>query len=661
MSLSRRSRLFLLSSFVLLFPLLWLNACNCEDDVFDGRTIEVDVVSPKAGPVSGDVDFSIKLTPEDAVQLVEIRITPQSRTQKRATIKIGELHKAPYTFRWNSVLVPDGFYRLEVVAFNEQKITFRSPSLLIQVINEPPKLWFVNCTDGQFVRGLTSLVVSLQQQDTLLKGAPRLFINGKAGPVTSDRSAPFRYLIDTTKYAEGEKLSLAVIGEDLRGNQRRITCRPTVDNLPPTLQFRNPNKDGTLLGRTFTVDFLARDRFGVREVRLLIDGKACQDQPSTPANGTDAGDGGAPDAPAPDGGADAGPDTSDKKSDGCSQSIRWVGTKSPYYPIEVKLPASYNTEQFIVLTARAVDQAGNISDPAIRLRVRIDPVPPEIFIRSPGQGELVGDKVNFTARITDNQSLEEITMHVETKSGKRVELLLLTPRTSQATPSITMKSVEKKLGFGRHHLVVTAIDQSGNKTTQKRLFLVGCADSTDCPPGQVCHKSRCLVPAGLNQPCNDDNPCAVGTVCVEGEAPFCSRTKRTYCRKRCNPGNKFVPSDNCAKNFYCDRDIKACIPSDGCLPGRGDCGPGRKCVMVDDDSGHCRPAGPIPIGKACTETCTGARNCGQDAWCVFLLDEGKSVCMKLCDTQNPKCPNNRPCLQLQWGFGGKPLRWGVCD
>lgn len=610
----------------------WISGCDCGPSENIGIKIEPKIKEPLSGQqLSARVPIVVEFSADskkDEVRMVEIWLTPQGSDKGR---KIAELYRDPYQLKWNSYQVTDGYYKLHAVAFSGRGDDYKTTQSLVQVTNSPPDLWFVNCVNGQFIRGEYSFVVSVSQTSAELKAPPVMLINGQAGPNTLDQRSPYRFSVPTTSYKEGDVLEVVVKGQDIKGNEKRVICNPQVDNTPPTVTFTRPEVDGLLLGRQFGAEFNARDQFGVKEVRLWVDGSSC------PADKIDT-------------------------SGNCKPEDQWVGTLDPGYPIAVSLPKGYQTEQEILLTARAVDRAGNISEPA-RLRVRIDPEDPEIFIRSPGQGEVRKNDVEFSARITDNHQLKKVIFAVE---GGRETITLLTREQASLGAELSLEFQEKaaisRFGMGKRIFVVTAVDQSGNTTISKREFRMGCGDSTDCPLGEVCHNSVCLVPAALNQPCSPSIPCAIGTICTENSEPFCSSQKSSYCRKRCHPGNKFVTPQPCYGGYFCDKTSQVCLPSDRCDPitNRG-CASTQQCVLVDDDAGICYPLGNVKDGDVCDETCNVFKNCTKGSWCVFLLDVGRTACMKVCDVKNPTtCQSGQKCYALRWSFGGNSLGIGVC-
>lgn len=606
--------------------------CNCDSGENVGIKIEPRITEPQSGQqISARVPIAVGFSSDsqlEEVRMVEVWLTPQGSEKGR---KIAELYKEPYQLQWNSFQVKDGYYKLHAVAFSSRGDDHKTTQFLVQVTNSPPDMWFVNCVDGQFIRGEYSFVVGVNQTSAELKAPPTLLLNGQAGPNTVDQRPPYRFPVPTASYQEGELIQVVVKAQDTKGNEKRIVCSPQVDNTPPTVSFTRPEVDGLLLGRSFTAEFAAKDRFGVREVRLWVDGSSC------PTDKMDS-------------------------SGGCKPEDTWVGTQDPGYPVKVALPPGYQTEQEILLTARAVDRAGNISEPA-RLRIRIDPLDPEIFIRSPGQGEVLREEVEFSARITDNHRLQNVTFAVE--NGKEIINLVTRDQSSLGTElslAFSEKSAIRRFGLGVKTFVVTAVDQSGNTAVAKREFRLGCGDSTECPLGQVCHNSVCLIPAALNQPCSPSIPCTIGTICIENSEPFCSSAKSSYCRLRCHPGNKFVTPQPCNAGYFCDKNSQVCLPSDRCDPitNRG-CASTQQCVLVDDDSGICYPIGTIKDGDVCEETCHVQRNCAKGSWCVFLLDVGRTSCMKVCDVKNPvACSANQTCYALRWSFGGNALNIGVC-
>ncbi len=626
-------------------PLCWLgiillntlSGCQCEDDYRERVEIKVSIESPKPGHVSGIIPVRIEVSPDQTIHHVSLWLTPQQRTRttQQTERTLAEIHQAPYSFQWGTFQVPDGFYHLKAIAHDQFGSTIESRITLVQVLNEPPRLWFVNCYDGQWIRDTYALLVAINQSNTQLGAPPTLSIDGQQGPTTAEFIAPYRFLLPTQNFQDGTTLHLNVEGTDLRGNLSRITCTPRIDNTPPTVRFIEPEKEDTLVGRSFLVRFDAQDRFGVREVRLLVDGSGCSDLSA--ATGV--------------------------KNPYCPEpNAPWVGRKAPDFPIYITLPASYNREQSIVLSARALDEAGNLTDPPTQIRIRIDPIPPEIFIRTPGEGQVFEDQVKLATRITDNHQLAQVVVSLKSEQTKKTwELHKKTYTTPEITEEITLKDLRKQYGTGRFVFSIKATDASGNIATQERLFLVGCVDSTDCTGGQICHKTRCLTPARLGERCHTDLPCEIGTDCVLGNAPVCTTSPQTYCRQRCNPGNQFVSADPCDKGYYCDRNTKTCLPTETCTPLGSDCPNGTHCIVADDDASYCVPIGPNPLGSSCQQSCSAQGNCTRNAWCIILINLGRTVCAQVCDTQRPACPTGERCNPLIWSFGGKPLRYGVCQ
>lgn len=307
-----------------------------------------------------------------------------------------------------------------------------------------------------------------------------------------------------------------------------------------------------------------------------------------------------------------------------------------------------------------MDQAGNVSEPAARLRIRIDPVAPEIFVRAPGQLEVVEAQVRFAARITDNDLIKRVTFSVE-GGDKPVLLLQKTPNLAELTLETSVADASAKFGRGRRTFVVIAEDRSGNISKVERPFSIGCTGAADCPIGQVCLKSKCITPAAVNERCSDDIPCNLRSSCVAGNEPKCSAGKETYCRARCNPGNKFVKPDPCDVGFYCDRTLQVCLPSDKCVPFGGLCGAMAQCISVDADSYHCLPLGTAKLDEPCDESCDAKGNCEKGLWCVFSRISGKNVCRKACDpNKTTPCAAGATCARLPGSFGGAPLAYGVC-
>ncbi|MEM1007866.1 MAG: EB domain-containing protein [Myxococcota bacterium] len=620
---------------LLLFLSMEMASCRCEDEYRERFSLQVELRRPRAGRLTGPVQVIATVTPQQPVHHLEVFLSPQKPSQRFGFVqrKLADLHTEPYRFTFQTTQVPDGFYKLKAVAYDIYGGAYESRTTLIYVVNEPPVLWFVNCVDGQWIRGVYPLVVGTQDDGVPLAAPPVLLLDREQGPKTTDILAPYRYALDTLQVKDGETLLLRVDGEDTTGNTRRIECKPRVDNTPPTVRIVQPRAEDLLVGRRFEVRFQAQDRFSIRQVRLWIDGSGCTPQDPT-----------TPDVHCPKRGAP------------------WISQQAPDYPIQITLPNSYRSEQSIVLSARAMDQAGNLSDPPTQLRLRVDPIPPEIFIRTPGEGRVFEEEISFSARVTDNQQLEEVKLSLRRASDqKRWTLRTQRIRQSETLFSFVLQELRKTYGAGKFWFVLQATDNSGNTSTKERLFRVGCEDSTDCPLRKVCHRTRCVTPAGLGQRCDTDTPCEIGATCVEGEAPVCKTQPKTFCRKRCNPGNQFVSADPCDKGFFCDRETSACLPAENCTPLGNDCPSGQHCTLADDDASYCVPIGDLPVGEACNQDCSTGSNCQRDAWCIILINLNRTTCARVCDTQSPQCPRGQRCAPLVWSFGGQPLRYGVCQ
>ena len=124
------------------------------------------------------------------------------------------------------------------------------------------------------------------------------------------------------------------------------------------------------------------------------------------------------------------------------------------------------------------------------------------------------------------------------------------------------------LGQGRHTLEVTAYDIAGTPGKGSIHVTLGaaCDGSDDCPDGDVCVDSRCVVgpgsPGGLGEPCTEHEECKSGQCAtdVDGNA---------YCIEACTPGARGCPS-----GF-------------GCLEAGG----GGVCWPGVDDGGGCNVGG----------------------------------------------------------------------
>lgn len=634
-----RSR-FLLLVIVFCLPVF---GCECGGDSRPALNPRLSLLSPKASQLKwGRVDIEAEVQQGlEAVSWVEFELSPSGKDEFRT---IGSIPKPPFSFRWQSVGVKDGFYKIRAVAYDGRQNAYSSQTILFQVHNEPPRLWFVNCKDGIWIRGKYPLVVDKQREDPEWVQPPVITVNGASLSSTLSNTAPYHYQLDTSSMPDGEVLQIRASVKDIRGREATIRCRASVDNTPPRLAFVRPHREDAIIGLRFQTQFQAFDEMGVERVQLWVDSAAC-----------------------------ASPDNS-KPGNLCANQNLWQSLLDPYFRIPVVLSDNYKSLPELTpvqLKAVAIDKAGNRSYPPTTLQVLIDPKPPEITIQRPSKNKevlLPGPKgFRFCAEIRDSRL--SVVEFVVTGGGVSVPIFS-SPKTSGTTVLLpvyeicqTVSDPVQKFGFGLRRFLVRAMDQAGNISESSQVFRVGCGDSTDCPEDQFCASGHCRKPAGLGQPCDAAIPCDLNTKCVLGPSTnqtFCSSAQQSYCRKRCNPGNRFLEPDSCSQGFYCSRVSLACVPGDSCDPEtQTGCGSNEQCILQNKWASICLPIGTRTEGATCSADCDKATNCSRGMWCVLDLRDLKKQCRRFCK-QRSDCRAGERCETVSYAFGGKKVPLGVC-
>lgn len=606
--------------------------CDCGLEEVSSA-FRVRIVNPSAGTVISSVSIELQFSPQDDVQSAQIFITPLG---SELTQKILELNKAPFVAFWNTTETDDGYYLLHAEALDQRGKIARSQNVRVRILNNPPQMRFINCSDGLLIRGIYPVMLQIDENATELQQVPQLFINGREEPKSPDYGSPYRFSVSTTDFPDGDGLQIAAEALDIYGRKKRVECYPRIDNTRPTVRFKSPIGDITqVLGREFLVRFEAEDLYSIKEVRLWIDGSPCVRGYKDPLSAE------------------------------CRDDLYWIGMQWPDYSISVKLPDHYQVATTLSLTARAIDKAGNISEPAAKLEISIDTQPPDIFIREPTATQVHVDLVNFTARVTDDRQIAEIVFML--RGDNKAEFALqrwshrLGTLPSNPTLGYTVTDATSRFGFGQWLFVVTATDMAGNTAESSRMFRIGCAQHSDCATGQLCHSSQCTEHIALNHPCDEQQPCGLNASCIAGDAPLCRPTAQRFCRQRCNPGNKYVPADTCPEGFYCSQHKRVCMPADGCRPLSDDCGPQKQCLPIGENLGICIPIGQVADGDNCSEDCNADDNCIAGSWCISPDGDSIRICRIACLVTAPaSCPQNTICKPLLWDYGRKTLIYGVC-
>jgi hypothetical protein len=178
----------------------------------------------------------------------------------------------------------------------------------------------------------------------------------------------------------------------------------------------------------------------------------------------------------------------------------------------------------------------------------------------------------------------------------------------------------------------------------------GCHDDIGCPAGTVCSALQCQPPCDDNSnPCDDGFLCDDGGHCKPDGGCFTAADcllPETYCDEASS-----TCKDGCLTDFDCKSSKKIC-QNGACVdkpcPGNFWCAFGQVC---DPTSGGCAPA-QGPFCDVCDPQGDHEAQCGPGGKCVGLQDDDGndlgSFCAPACgpDPANP-CPKGYGCTELQ--------------
>jgi hypothetical protein len=502
------------------------------------------------------------------------------------------------TIDWDTTSEKDGIYQIEVEALHQDGRAFGKKTGNIWVVNKTATLVIPACA-SQPVVVKDKLTVKLEWADALAQvpnTTVELFVQGKS--IGKESKAPYEFEVDLTSFENGQEISLNAVA--IRGvySGASVVCSVLVDREGPRVQFVSPNEQTKTVPANFAASIEVEEEFGVKEVRILADGKV-------------------------------------------------VGTlASPPFQVPVDL-SQFQHGTTVTLSAVAVDRAGNETAKPPTIKVEVDSKPPIVKILSPQDNSRHVGPILFEASVEDESGIELIDFYIIDESGNRLDNILHVTgaQAKNGTYKASMSDALSQYGPGVRSFEVVVRDIRGNITTQSVKMIFGCREDADCPtqsPVLKCLGNRCLVPRRLGDQCSLSQGCEPPLVCHFGGLSYCSDQKIGFCRNSCSGG---VP---CLPGYFCLSDGKTapvCFPGDPCDPSTSNCTPTSQCTPWGANSFVCLPIGKRKAGQSCSPfTCADTNNCIKDHVCVPNGSVGQ--CHRVCDTDFPDrdCASGETCL-----------------
>jgi subtilisin family serine protease len=181
---------------------------------------------------------------------------------------------APYSFNYNTTLVPDGVHRLTLKAWDAAS-NFRNADNYVTVANTPdstpPNITMTSPADGATISG--SVSVAGNATDNVGVTRVELYVDGVWKG--NDTTAPYAFNYSTLLIPDGRH-RLTLKAWDAAGNFRNadnyVVVSNTPDSTPPSVTLTNP-ADGATVSGTINVTATASDNIVVVKVELWVDGK----------------------------------------------------------------------------------------------------------------------------------------------------------------------------------------------------------------------------------------------------------------------------------------------------------------------------------------------------------------------------------------------------
>ena len=239
-------------------------------EFFNGLIDEVRIYSRalNQGEILADMSTPIGGTPETTAPTVSLTmssglvagITTLSATAADNVVVAGvqflvdgvpvgaEDTTAPYSFAWNTALLPNGNYSISARARDAAGNTTTSTPVLLKIANEldqeAPEVNLTGITPNATVGG--TVILSATSGDNLAVAGVQFQVNGTniGSEVTA---APYRIVWDTTALVSGT-YSITAIARDSAGNLTTSTpVTVNVDSIAPTVTATTPSANATAI------------------------------------------------------------------------------------------------------------------------------------------------------------------------------------------------------------------------------------------------------------------------------------------------------------------------------------------------------------------------------------------------------------------------------
>ncbi len=181
---------------------------------------------------------------------------------------------APYSYSWDSTVVPNGSYTVSAVARDDAGNTSTS-SVDITINNADttaPNASVTSPVNGATVAG--NITMTASATDNVGVAGVQFRVDG-ANVGTEDTTSPFSRVWNSTSVANGSHV-ISIVARDAAGNTDTASVTVTVNNTvadttPPTVSINSPANNANLAG-SFSVTASASDNVGVVGVQFKVDG-----------------------------------------------------------------------------------------------------------------------------------------------------------------------------------------------------------------------------------------------------------------------------------------------------------------------------------------------------------------------------------------------------
>lgn len=187
-------------------------------NVIDDEAPVISISAPTGGGVSGIVNVNVNATDNVAVARVALSINGQQ-------LMVSD--QPPFSFTWNTTLLPDGAYNLTAHAFDETGNEGISSAVSVTVQNTaeedvtPPEIIRFNLTDGMQVRRRQRVIaVAADNEDIAFI---RLIINGQVVFVSDDNVLAVEWRTRSRGSRRGVNYQVTIEAVDHADNTTRRT------------------------------------------------------------------------------------------------------------------------------------------------------------------------------------------------------------------------------------------------------------------------------------------------------------------------------------------------------------------------------------------------------------------------------------------------------